>query len=333
MRAFRLSKRHAGDRYRLSAILRRMDEKDPYALLGVARTASEDEIRKAYRKLARKFHPDVNPNDRKAEERFKEISFAYEVLSDKEKRARYDEFGAASMAQGFDPEQAREYARWSRGARRSPGHESSAGDVDIDIEDLLGGLFGGARRARGPSKGADAEGQIPIDLLDAVRGGDVRVQVAGRGALRVKIPAGADTGTRIRLAGQGDAGVLGGPPGDLYLTLQVRPHPFFERKGSDLSLDLPVTLPELVLGASIEVPTPDGPVTMRVPEKSASGRVLRLRGKGVPKLGAAERGDLYVRLVAELPDPADPRLEVIAKELAPLYEGRDIRARLKEGTS
>jgi curved DNA-binding protein len=275
----------------------------------------------------------VNPNDRKAEDRFKEISLAYEVLSDKEKRARYDEFGAQSMAQGFDPEQAREYARWSRGARRSPLHESSAGEVDIDIEDLLGGLFGAGRRARGPAKGGDAEGQIAIDLLDAVRGGEVRVQVAGRGTLRVKIPAGADAGTRIRLAGQGEAGVLGGPPGDLYLTLQVRPHAFFERNGSDLSLDLPVTLPELVLGASIEVPTPDGPVTMRVPEQSASGRVLRLRGKGVPKLGGAERGDLYVRLVAELPDPADPRLEAIAKELEPLYEGRDIRARLKQGTS
>ena len=234
-----------------------MDEKDPYALLGVARTATEDEIRKAYRKLARKYHPDVNPNDRKAEERFKEISFAYEVLSDKEKRARYDEFGAASLAQGFDPEQAREYTRWSRGARRSPLHESSAADVDFDIEDLLGGLFGGARRARGPAKGAAAEGEISIDLEDAVRGGEVRVQVTGRGTLRVKIPAGADDGTRIRLAGQGDAGVLGGPPGDLFLTLHVRPHAFFVRKGSDLSLDLPVTFPELVLGAAIEVPTPD----------------------------------------------------------------------------
>jgi len=306
-----------------------MDEKDPYALLGVAKTATEDEIRKAYRKLARKYHPDVNPNDSKAEDRFKEISLAYEVLSDKEKRARYDEFGAQSFAQGFDPAQAREYTRWSRGARRSPMHESSSANVDIDIEDLLGGIFGGARRPRGPAKGADAEGEISIGLLDAVRGGEVRVQVAGRGTLRVKIPAGADDGTRIRLAGQGDPGTLGAPPGDLYLTLHVRPHAFFERKASDLSLDLPVTLPELVLGASIEVPTPDGPVTMKVPPQSASGRVLRLRGKGVPKLGGAERGDLYVKLVAELPDPADPRLEAIANELAPLYEGRDVRAKLK----
>jgi DnaJ-class molecular chaperone len=312
-------------------MLARMAEKDPYAVLGVARTASEDEIRKAYRKLARKFHPDVNPNDRKAEERFKDISFAYEVLSDKEKRARYDEFGEQSFAQGFDPAQAREYTRWSRGARRSPFHETSATDVDIDIEDLLGGMFG-ARRPRGPAKGADAEGEIGVDLLDAVRGGDVRVQVAGRGTLRVKIPAGADDGTRIRLAGQGEPGVQGGPPGDLYLAIRVRPHAFFERKGNDLSLDLPVTLPELVLGASIEVPTPDGSVTMKVPPQSASGRVLRVRGKGVPKLGGSERGDLYVRLVVELPDPADPRLEAIANEIAPLYEGRDLRAKLRSSS-
>jgi curved DNA-binding protein len=312
-------------------MLARMAEtKDLYALLGVARTATEDEIRKAYRKLARKFHPDVNPNDKKAEDRFKEISLAYEVLSDKEKRARYDEFGADSLAQGFDPEQAREYARWSRGARRSPFRESSESDVDVDIEDLLGGLFG-ARRERGPARGRDAEGEIEVDFLDAVRGGEVRIQFAGRGTLRVKVPPGTDTGTRIRLAGQGDPGTQSGPPGDLYLTVRVRPHRFFERKGSDLNLDLPVTLPELVLGASIEVPTPDGPVTMKVPPKSANGRVLRVRGKGVPKLGGSERGDLYVKLVVELPDPADPALEAIAKEMEPLYAGRDVRARLKDG--
>jgi curved DNA-binding protein len=304
-------------------------EQDLYATLGVSRTASEDEIRKAYRKLARKHHPDVNPNDRKAEERFKEISFAYEVLSDKEKRARYDEFGMQGVAAGFDPAQAREYARWSQGAQRSPFHETFSEGGEIDLEDLLGGIFSGARRPRGPARGRDAEGEIEVDFLDAVRGGEVRVQVAGRGALRIKVPPGADTGTKIRLAGQGDPGAQGGAAGDLYLTLRVRPHPHFKREGADLHLELPVTLPELVQGASVEVPTPDGPVTMKVPPHSASGRVLRLRGKGAAKLGSAERGDLYVKLVAELPDPADPRLEAIAKELEPLYEGRDVRARLR----
>jgi DnaJ-class molecular chaperone len=307
-----------------------MADPDFYAALGVSRTASEDEIRKAYRKLARKHHPDVNPNDRKAEEKFKEISFAYEVLSDKDKRARYDEFGVQGLAEGFDPAQAREYARWSQGARRSPSYESFTSDADIDLEDLLGGLFGGAgRRARGPMRGRDASGEIEVDFLDAVRGGEVRVQVADRGTLRIKIPPGSETGTKIRLAGQGDSGDPGAPPGDLYLALKVRPHPFFRREGTDLHLDLPVTVPELIQGASVEVPTADGSVTMKIPPHSQNGRVLRLRGKGAPKLGASERGDLYVKLVAELPDPADPRLESIAKELEKLYAGRDVRSRLK----
>jgi DnaJ-class molecular chaperone len=306
---------------------------DFYKTLGVSRTASEDEIRKAYRKLARKFHPDVNPNDRKAEEKFKEISFAYEVLSDKDKRARYDEFGVQGLADGFDPAQAREYTRWSQGARRSPSYETFTSGEDVDLEDLLGGLFGGGgRRARGPARGRDASGEIEVDFLDAVRGGEVRVQVADRGALRIKIPPGSETGTKIRLAGQGDSGDPGAPAGDLFLTLKVRPHPYFRREGNDLHLDLPVTVPELVQGASVEVPTPDGPVTMKIPPHSQSGRVLRLRGKGAPKLGASEKGDLYVKLVVELPDPADPRLEPIAKELEALYEGRDVRARLRRSS-
>jgi DnaJ-class molecular chaperone len=306
------------------------DPPDFYTTLGVARTASEDEIRKAYRKLARKHHPDVNPNDRKAEEKFKEISFAYEVLSDKDKRARYDEFGVQGLAEGFDPAQAREYARWSQGARRSPSYESFTSGEDVDLEDLLGGIFGGARRARGPARGRDASGEIEVDFLDAVRGGEVRVQVGDRGTLRIKIPPGSETGTKIRLAGQGDSGDPGAPAGDLFLTLHVRPHPFFRREGSDLHLELPVTIPELVQGASVEVPTPDGPVTMKIPPHSQSARVLRLRGKGAPKLGGSERGDLYVKLLAELPDPADPRLEAIAKDLEPLYEARDVRARLRK---
>jgi DnaJ-class molecular chaperone len=309
-----------------------MADPDLYAALGVARTATEDEIRKAYRKLARKYHPDVNPNDRKAEEKFKEISFAYEVLSDQEKRARYDEFGTQGLAQGFDPAQAREYMRWSQGARRSPSYETFTSEGDFDLDDLLGGIFGGGlggRRARGPQRGADASGEIEVGFLDAVRGGEVRVQVADRGALRIKIPPGALTGTKIRLAGQGDSGSQGAPAGDLYLTLHVRPHPYFRREGNDLHLDLPVTVPELVQGGSVEVPTADGSVTMKIPPRSQSGRVLRLRGKGAPKLGSSERGDLYVKLLAELPDPADPRLEAIAKELEPLYRGRDPRAKLR----
>jgi curved DNA-binding protein len=317
-----------------------MDEKDLYAALGVPRTASEDEIRTSYRRLARQYHPDVNPNDKRAEDRFKEIAYAYDVLSDPEKRARYDEFGAAALQAGFDPEQARSYRRWSEGARRSPFHQD-AGE-EIDLEDLLrrmsGGRGGGPFEgfggfARAPSRGRDAHADVAVDFLDAVLGRELRLEVPGRGALRVRIPAGADDGTRVRLAGQGEPGPGGSPPGDLYLTLRVRPHPFFRREGETLSLDLPVTLPELVLGAAIEVPTPDGVATVRVPPHSRPGQRLRLRGKGAARRGSTERGDLFLRLVVELPEDRDAELEELAKGMEPLYAGRDLRAALKGGNA
>ena len=305
-----------------------MEPKDLYAALGVERGASEEELRRAYRKLARETHPDVNPNDPRAEERFKEVSFAYEVLSDAEKRKLYDEFGIDGLQQGFDPEHARGYQRWARGARQSPHHGGFASEFDLD--DLFGSLFG----SRPPSPaGRDVEGEIDVDFMDAVRGGEVRVQVEGKGALRVKIPPGADDGTRIRLAGQGAPGTDGGQPGDLYLKLRVRPHRFYNREGADLHVDLPVTLPELVHGASVEVPTPEGPVTMKIPPRSQPGRRLRLRGKGPPRLaGRGERGDLYVRLELALPDTDDPRFEELATEMEALYGDEDVRRGLKDET-
>ncbi len=306
-----------------------MEQKDLYAALGVERGASEEEIRRAYRKLARETHPDVNPNDPRAEERFKEVSFAYEVLSDAEKHRLYDEFGADGLKQGFDPEQARTYQRWARGARQSPHHGGFASQVDLD--DLLGSLFGSRRGGTAP--GRDAEGEIGVDFMDAVRGGEVRVQFEGKGALRVKIPPGADDGTRIRLAGQGAPGPGGGPAGDLYLKLRVRAHRFYTREGADLYVDLPVTLPELVQGASVEVPTPEGPVTMKIPPRSQPGRRLRLRGKGAPRLGGEdERGELYVRLALTLPDSDDSRLEELATEMEALYGDEDVRRGLKDVT-
>jgi curved DNA-binding protein len=302
-----------------------MEERDLYAVLGVSREASKEEIRKAYRKLARETHPDVNPGDPRAEARFKDVSFAYDVLSDPGKRKLYDEFGLRGLSEGFDPQQARAWRQWQEGARRSPSFESYT--TDVDLEDLLGGLFGG-RRARGPGRGFDVEGEVAVDLLDAVRGAEVRVEVAGR-ALSVRIPPGSDDGSRIRLRGQGEPGPGGGPAGDLYLTLRVRPHPLFRREGTDLHLEVPVSVPELVLGAEVEVPTPDGSVSMRVPPRSQSGRRMRLRGKGVPRRRGGGRGDLYVTLVAQLPAGDDPRLERLAKEMEPLYAGADLRARLK----
>lgn len=306
-----------------------MADRDLYAVLGVSRGASPDEIKTVYRKLARQHHPDVNPNDPKAEERFKEISFAYDVLSDAEKRSRYDDFGTAGLAEGFDADRARSWSRWSQGASRSPFSESFSSQVNL--EDLFASF--GAGRARGPAQGRDAQGDIAVDFLEAARGGEVRVQLEGKGPLRVRIPPGANEGTRIRLVGQGSPGREGGPPGNLTLTLHVRPHPFFTRKGDDLLVDLPVTLPELIRGASVEVPTPDGPVSMKIAPRSRNGQRLRLRGKGARRPGrdgSEENGDLLVTLVAELPATDDPRLDEIAGELDALYPEGDVRERLKQ---
>jgi curved DNA-binding protein len=319
-----------------------MEEKDLYAILGVERAATEDEIRKVYRKLARKYHPDVNPNDKQAEERFKEISFAYDVLSDAGKRKLYNQFGMAGLTEGFDPARAHAYTRWSEGTRRSPFSQTFFEEGDIG--DLLGELFGGRAAGRGfgaagPRRGQDVEGEVTVGFLDAIHGGEVRVRVArprGPGqpneetTLKVRIPRGSAEGSRIRLGGQGAPGNGGGPPGDLYLTLHVRPHRFFTREGSNVGLDLPVSLSELILGASIEVPTPDGPVTMRIPPRAQNGQRLRLRGKGVPARSSDARGDLIVRLVARLPETDDPELERLGREVEALYGGVDLRTDLKE---
>ncbi len=299
-----------------------MEERDLYKDLGVARDASEDDIRRAYRKLARRYHPDVNPNDPKAEERFKQIAFANEIISDKEKRSRYDEFGMQGLGESFDAEQARAYTRWSRGARRSPDQSSFSSTLDLD--DLLSGLFG---RRRGPTPGRDAHAQIAIDLIEAVKGAEVPIQLEDK-TLRVRIPPGSDDGTRLRLAGKGLPSPDGGEPGDLYLTLEVRPDPNFKRSGSDLYLELPVTLPELMLGAAVQVPTPDGLVTLKVPAHSANGQKLRLAGKGVARRDAG-RGDLFVTLVAVLPEADQPEFDELAEQMRALYGDRDVRAQLR----
>ena len=310
-----------------------MAERDLYEILGVGKTASTDEIRKAYRKLARKHHPDVNPNDSKAADRFKDISFAHEVLADEKKRKLYDEFGRSGLEAGFDPEQARAYKRWSETSQRSPFHQSFSSEVDL--EDLLSGLYGGGgggfagfggQAPRGPRRGPDAEGEVAIDFLDAVRGGKVPLRFDGK-TVEVTIPPGASDGTRIRLAGQGGPGRDGGPAGDLYLMLRVRSHPFFRREGDDVLLEVPVTIPELILGGSIQVPTPDGHASVKIPPRSGNGRKLRLRGKGARKRDGSH-GDLYVTLSVVLPEVKEAdvaRLEEVARSMAPLYSGRNVR--------
>jgi molecular chaperone DnaJ len=352
------------------------EAKDLYKILGVARTATQDEIRKAYRKKARKLHPDVNPGNKDAEEKFKEVSAAHDVLSEPDKRKLYDEFGVDALAGGFDPEKARSYQRWSSG--RGASGAGSDGDLGFDLDDLLGrfsrarggGGGGGGAAAGWAEPGRDIVATVELDFVDALRGiqvsveipvrpscttcggsgaqpgtetkacpqcnGAGRVQVvrgpmkmmtacpacAGRGVIRtpcatcggdgtiesretvkVRIPPGADEGSELRVRGKGAPGSGGGPPGDLIIVTRVRPHAHFRRTGNDLQLRLPVTLDEAYSGATIEVPTPDGPVQMKVPARSQTGARLRLRGKGVAH--GKETGDLYVEIEVRVPDKED----------------------------
>jgi len=306
---------------------------DLYQLLGVPKTASADEIKRAFKKLARKYHPDVNPDDKAAEERFKEISFAAEVLGDPEKRKRYDEFGHEGLAQGFDPEQARAWRRYSQSARHRPFGSGGAGSGSPDLDDLFGQLFGehGAGRRSGPRRGRDIESELSVELLDAALGRELRIALPGRGDVTVRIPRGAQDGDRVRLPGLGERGPAGGESGDLYLTLHVRAHALLERRGADLELELPVSIPELVRGAEVEVPTPDGVAAVKIPPGSPSGRKLRLRGKGGFARGRSQRGDLYLRLQAVLPERSPAELEPIAEQLEGMYEGKDLRAELRRG--
>jgi molecular chaperone DnaJ len=332
--------------------------RNPYEVLGVTKNASDDEIKKAYRKLAREFHPDRNPGDDAAEERFKEVQTAYDLLSDPEKRQAYDTFGQA-------------------GARGFPGGGADTGGMRFEefdlsnLGDLLGGMFGGGRRAatRQPIRGNDLETHVSISFEDSLKGVQVRVpveaetvcsvchgtgaepgtapitcpQCGGRGVVSdaqglfafsqpcprcrgngtiiekpcrncrgsgrerttkrysVKIPAGAKTGTRVRLKGKGEAGHNAGPAGDLFVVVDVEPSPLFERRGSDLVLDVPVTYAEAALGASVEIPTPEGPVALKVPGGTESGKLLRVKGRGAPHLKGNGRGDLLARVRVTVP--------------------------------
>ncbi|HXF98156.1 MAG TPA: molecular chaperone DnaJ [Gaiellaceae bacterium] len=336
--------------------------KSPYEVLGVPKNASEAEIKKAYRRLARQYHPDRNPGDKEAEERFKEVQAAYDLLSDPEKRKAYDRFGTMGAAAG------------PGGVRFE---EFDLGDLGGfgDLGDLLGGMFGFGRRgpagarARQPVRGDDLEARVRISFEDSLRGVQVRVpveqetvcsvchgtgaepgtrpvacpQCEGRGVVSdaqglfafsqpcprcrgngtiverpcprcrgsgreraqrrysVKIPAGARTGTRIRLKGRGEPGRNGGPPGDLYVVVEVEPSPLFERRGADLVLDVPVTFAEAALGATVQIPTPDGPVSIRIPPGTESGKMLRVKGRGAPRLNGSGRGDLLARVRVTVP--------------------------------
>ena len=303
---------------------------DLYETLGVKRDASADHIRKAYRKLARKHHPDVNPGNKSAEDKFKTVSSAYEVLSDTEKRKAYDEFGDASLQGNFDAGKAREYAGWQQRRERSAGF---GGGPDAGGGGGFGGGFGGGgptefdfaemfNRRRGPSRGQDLHAKFQMDLRQAIEGAEVSIDVPEQGRVRVRIPKGADTGSVIRLPGRGSPGVRGGPPGDLVIETEVLPHPVLRRDGLDLYLTLPVTLDETYNGGSVDVPTFDGTVVLKIPARSQNGARLRLRGKGIER--KATRGDFFVELDIRLPDQPDEALAAALRASNTAY-GKPVR--------
>jgi curved DNA-binding protein len=303
---------------------------DFYADLGVTKNASADEIKKAYRKLAAKLHPDRNPGDKKTETRFKSVNRAYQTLSDPKKRALYDEFGEEALREGFNVDAARAYQRaqtsgfggmnggsggfrfedmFARGGR---------GGMGGGLGDLFGDLFQGGVNRGGPRgagmKGSDIASEVTVEFREALQGAELNLTLQNGGApVTVRIPPGADDGDRVRVPGHGAPGPFGGANGDLVLAIRVQPHAHFERKGLDLHLDLPITVGEAYRGAKVRIPTPEGDVTLTVPKRTQSGQRLRLKGKGVRR--KKDQGDLYVRFLVRLPESESKDVERAIDEL------------------
>ncbi len=368
-----------------------------YEILGVSKDASEEAIKKAYRKLARKWHPDINPGNKEAEQKFKEISRAYDCLSKKDQRALYDEFGEEGLRAGFDADRAREYKQWEKYQQEAPGRAGPEFGRYHSYEDVFGDLFGfeGGAGTAATLKGRDLEHGISIDLVSALRGfqttlsmqrpqscpqckgsgmdpnskmstcpacgGSGRINVAqgpvqftkacpqckghgsigkpctrchgsgqvlGTETINVTIPPGVKEGSKVRIAGKGEPGLNGGPSGDLYLVTHIKPHPLLERKGDDLHMEVPVTVREAMTGGTITIPSIDGDVNLRVPPKSQSGQILRLKGKGAVNLKTKKKGDLMVKLVVKVPKTDDGEILEAVKKMDSLYKGdvrKDIR--------
>ena len=373
---------------------------DFYKILGVSKDASEEKIKKAYRKLARKWHPDINPGNNEAENKFKEISQAYDCLGDKEKRALYDEFGAEGLQAGFDAKKARQYSQgdgFQQGERRGSGEGFGRYQ---SYEDIFGDIFGSGKESSGfrpqaPLRGRDLQHDMTIDLVSALRGFETELsmqkagncdacggsgndpnstlstcaycggsgrldvaegpmhftkpcphcqghgqtgkpcttcggsgQVLGTEKIRVVVPKGVKEGSKVRIAGKGEPAPNGGQPGDLYLIIHLKPHPFLKRIGDDLYMDVPVTVREAMAGGTIDIPTVDGSVKMKVPSGSQTGKVLRLKGKGAPHLKTKTRGNLMVKLVVKVPQTEDPEIIAAVQKMDGMYK-EDVRGAIR----
>ena len=306
---------------------------DPYSELGVARSASADDIRKSFRKLAKALHPDQNPGDPKAEERFKRVSAAFDILGDEEKRKKFDRGeldadgrethpgfrgGANPYGGGGSP--------FGQGGGGFSGFRGGEGD-GVNFDEILGEMFGrgggpGVNMGGGPNmgrgrgfspKGADVRARLDIDLEDAIKGVSRRITFGDGKSLDVTIPKGAAEGQVLRLRGQGQPGRGAGQAGDALIELHIKPHPLYRVEGANLHMDLPVSVPDAVLGAKVDAATPDGTVSLTVPRHSNSGATLRLRGRGAVDPETGKRGDLFARIVVTLPEPPDAELEHFAE--------------------
>ena len=290
---------------------------DPYDVLGVKKDASQEEIQKTYRQLAKKLHPDLNPGNKQAEEQFKDVMAAYDLLGDAEKRARYDR--GEIDASGAERPQRHFYKDFAEAGSQ---YTSDAGFADFADDDILSRIFTRDGRATVHMRGADAHYRLALDFLDAINGGKQQITLPDGSILDVRIPAGTRDGQIFRLRGKGRAGIGDGPPGDALVEVGVRPHRIFTREGDNINIELPISLGEAVLGGRVRVPTPSGPVTMTVPKWSNTGTTLRLKGKGVPRADGS-KGDELVSLKIMLPEKPDPEVEKFVAQWGGTYNPRE----------
>jgi len=373
---------------------------DYYAILGVPKDATQEQVKKAYRKMARKYHPDINPGNKEAEDQFKKISQAYESLRDEKKRKIYDEFGEEGLKSGFDPERARAYSQWQQAQQASREAKGQGFGRYQSYEDIFGDLFSaeggiGGIRSNITVQGRDIQHDMTIDLISALKGFETELsmqkmmecatckgsgmdpgtkmntcpmcggsgrlnvakgpmqftkpctqcgghgrtgkpctqcggtgQVPGTETIKVAIPQGVKEGSKVRVSGKGEPGLNGGKPGDLYLVVHIKPHPFLKREGDNLLMDLPVTVHEAMAGGDITIPTVDGQVKVKIPQGSQSGQVLRLKEKGAVNPKSKKRGDLLLKLIVKVPKTDDKEILQMVEKMEGLYK-TDLRGDIR----